>query len=86
MAKTKEELNELKNEFESLTFKLRELTDDELNIVTGGGLPATGAIARIIGPNGAGKSTLIKLVGAESGNVDTLKRYGYHTILIPEDK
>ena len=34
--KTKEELNALKEEYQSLTIKLRELTDDELKIVTGG--------------------------------------------------
>ena len=34
--KSKEELNELKEEYQSLTIKLRELTDDELKIVTGG--------------------------------------------------
>ncbi|MCQ2911637.1 MAG: hypothetical protein MJ244_05540 [Clostridia bacterium] len=62
MAKTQEELDELKNELESLTFKFRELTDDELNIVTGGGLPATGAIARMIGPNGAGKTTIFRYI------------------------
>ena len=36
MAKTKEELNELKNEYETLTVKLQELSEDELSIVTGG--------------------------------------------------
>ena len=36
MAKTKEELKELKQELETLTFKLRELSDDELKEVTGG--------------------------------------------------
>lgn len=36
MDKTKEELNALKQEFESLTNKLKELTDDELMQVTGG--------------------------------------------------
>ena len=36
MAKTKEELNALKQEYESLTTKLQELNDDELNLVTGG--------------------------------------------------
>ncbi|MDO5440783.1 MAG: bacteriocin [Erysipelotrichaceae bacterium] len=38
MAKTKEELKELKHEYESLTAKLNELTDDELKQVTGGAL------------------------------------------------
>ena len=34
--KTKEELKELKQEFESLTNKLSELTQEELKLVTGG--------------------------------------------------
>ena len=36
MAKTQEELNVLKNEFESLSKKLAELSEDELEQVTGG--------------------------------------------------
>ena len=36
MSKTKEELNQLKTEYETLTTKLKELTDDELKEVTGG--------------------------------------------------
>lgn len=36
--KTQEELNQLKQEYESLTAKLSELSEDELNQVTGGGL------------------------------------------------
>ena len=35
--KTKEELNALKAEFEALNRKLAELTEDELEQVTGGG-------------------------------------------------
>ena len=34
--KTKEELKELKEEYETLTTKLKELTEDELKMVTGG--------------------------------------------------
>ena len=34
--KTQEELQELKQEYEALTAKLKELTEDELNMVTGG--------------------------------------------------
>ena len=37
MARTKEELNTLKQEFETLNNKLKELTEDELKLVTGGG-------------------------------------------------
>ena len=33
MAKTKEELNQLKNEYESLTSKLKELTEEDLKNV-----------------------------------------------------
>ena len=36
MTKTKEKLNELKNEYETLNNKLKELSEDELSIVTGG--------------------------------------------------
>lgn len=36
MAKTKEQLVSLKQEYESLTNKLKELTDDELKLVLGG--------------------------------------------------
>ena len=36
MAKTKEELQELKNEYESLNNKLKELTEDELKEVCAG--------------------------------------------------
>lgn len=39
MAKTKEELNQLKVEYETVTTKLQELTDDELKQVSGGGYP-----------------------------------------------
>ena len=37
MAKTQEELNTLKQEYESLTTKLEELTEDELKQVCAGG-------------------------------------------------
>lgn len=36
-AKTLEELNQLKNECETLTSKLKDLSEDELEVVTGGG-------------------------------------------------
>ena len=36
MAKTKEELNNLKIEYETLNSKLKELTEEELKLVTGG--------------------------------------------------
>ncbi len=36
--KTKEELNEIKEEVETLNEKLHELTDEELAQVTGGGI------------------------------------------------
>lgn len=38
--KTKEELNELKIEYESLSRKFAELTEGELELVTGGAFPA----------------------------------------------
>ena len=36
MAKTQEELNQLINEYRTLNTKLKELSDDELRLVTGG--------------------------------------------------
>ena len=36
MAKTKEELTQLKTEYETLNSKLKELNEEELNTVTGG--------------------------------------------------
>ena len=36
MTKTQEELNKLKEEFETINSKFKELTEDELNIVVGG--------------------------------------------------
>ncbi len=36
MAKTQDELKELKEEYEKLNEKLKELSDDELKLVTGG--------------------------------------------------
>ena len=36
--KTQEELNAIKEEIENVSKKLRELTEDELKIVTGGNL------------------------------------------------
>lgn len=41
MAKSKEELNALKEEFENISKKLYELTDEELTQVTGGFLRST---------------------------------------------
>ena len=36
MAKSQEELDQIKNEYENLTTKLKELSEEELNVVTGG--------------------------------------------------
>ena len=36
--KTKEELTQLKNEYEALTSKLQDLSEDELELVTGDGI------------------------------------------------
>ena len=40
--KTQEELTKLKSEYESLNSKLKELTNDELKIVTGGNVGSIG--------------------------------------------
>ena len=39
MSKSKEELNKLKEEVEAVNEKLQELTEEELEQVTGGGTP-----------------------------------------------
>ena len=45
MAKTQDELTQLKTEYETLNNKLNELTEDELEYVTGGslGIPSVSA-------------------------------------------
>ena len=47
MAKTQEELNVLKNEFESLSKKLAELTEEELKQVSGGLGPSNGKMKKL---------------------------------------
>ena len=42
--KTKEELNALKEEVENVNRKLHELTEEELEQVSGGGLPSGGGL------------------------------------------
>ena len=48
MSKTKEELNALKEEVESVNEKIRELTPEELEQVTGG-IAQRGAVAVAVG-------------------------------------
>ena len=49
MAKTKDELNQLKLEMETMGKKLAELTDDELMQVTGGGkAELIGSVAGVV--------------------------------------
>ena len=56
--KTKDELNALKAELEALTAKLRELSDDELEQVTGGcAILFTSEILEA--SRGAGKAVLV---------------------------
>ena len=56
MAKTKEELNLLKEEFDNLSKKLYELTDEELTQVTGGFLRMTPK-----GNNGEEEQNLVRV-------------------------
>ena len=46
--KTKEELNALKEEVEALSAKLHELTDEELEQVSGGAFPKNEVIQEVI--------------------------------------
>ena len=73
MAKTQEELNALKEEVEAVSRKLHELTDEELEQVTGGGIniPLNGATATAnvggdaagIGGGAAGSASNITISG-----------------------
>ena len=53
MSKTKEELNALKEEVETVSRKLHELTDEELAQVTGGNFVPNGSGGLVIGPDAA---------------------------------
>lgn len=70
MAKTKEELNNLKQELETLTFKLRELSDDELKEVTGGVAPRWQWAVGIIGdmPLVASDASSTAIYGSRGAN------------------
>ena len=60
MAKTKEELNVLKKEFESLNSKLAELSEEELAEVTGGTAKWAYTVGASILPKDSAASTIIK--------------------------
>lgn len=55
MAKTKEELEHIKKEFNDLSTKLSELSEDELNSVIGGNDMPTTLIKQIIDKIGVNK-------------------------------
>lgn len=59
MTKTKEELIHLRTEYETLTNKLKELTSEELKLVTGGGRECDEYLACGHGHGNNGKPTLI---------------------------
>ena len=56
MSKTKEELNKLKEEVEAVNEKLHELTDEELEQVTGGIAHSILAVAHDISEMEGGRS------------------------------
>lgn len=56
--KTKEELNELKSEYETLTTKLQELSEEEFKEVVGGTQECDEYLANSLGHGGNGKPTL----------------------------
>ena len=70
--KTKEELNALKEEVETLNKKLHELTDEELMQVSGGGLVAENAA-------GTEKSRSGKDTGKDPGKTENEKNTGGNT-------
>ena len=61
MTKTKEELNTLKQEFESLTNKLQELTDDELKLVIGGTAKWVYTVGGALALKESSASTMLKV-------------------------
>lgn len=61
MTKTKEELQQLKVEYETLNNKLQELTSEELKIVTGGTQYHAYDITFYVGENGAVKGPDIQV-------------------------
>ena len=63
MAITKEELAQLKQEFEALNEKLKSLSEDELEQVTGGFIPPL--------PRGVDFRTLDEQIGVEPDEVIT---------------
>ena len=73
--KTKEELNELKEEVETLDEKLHELTEEELAQVTGGiavgGLTPGGAVGGLT-PGDALSSCAQRDIGTITGAVGTV--------------
>ena len=60
MAKTKEELNELKNEYETLNNKLKELTEEELSEVTGGNAKWAYTVGGALALKESSASTMLK--------------------------
>ena len=60
MAKTKEELNQLKQEYESLNNKLKELSDDELKLVIGGTVKWVYTVGSALAFKESNVSTMLK--------------------------
>ena len=63
--KTKKELNEIKEEVEKLDTKLHELTEEELEQVTGGGGPCPGlSPVVVVDKPGAGGDKFVRVADA----------------------
>ena len=60
MAKTQEELNQLKTEYETLNNKLKELTDDELKLVIGGTVKWVYTVGGALALKESSASTMLK--------------------------
>lgn len=68
MTKTKEELNSLKQEYKTLTSKLNELSEEELNMVTGG-IKNTSYIQAILAATG-----FTTFMGAEGNLIQSVNQ------------
>ena len=60
MAKTQKELKELKTEYETLNNKLKELTEEELSVVTGGNAKWAYIVGSALAFKESSASTMLK--------------------------
>lgn len=75
--KTKEELNVLKKEFESLSAKLAELTEDELKLVTGGASGMVDSLCGVADPTHPGSGNVSNTIITHIWDIAPQKKEPY---------